>query len=58
MHCHEDFDARILVKTALEKCFTENFFLYQEIALKGEVSRKFDVISKPKYVCLTTETKK
>ena len=26
--------------------------------LKGEVSRKFDVISKPKNVCLTTETKK
>ena len=25
---------------------------------KGEVSRKFDVISKPKNVCLTTETKK
>ena len=25
--------------------------------LKGEVSRKFDVISKPKIVCLTTETK-
>ena len=26
--------------------------------IKGEVSRKFDVISKPKNVCLTTETKK
>ena len=26
--------------------------------LKEEVSRKFDVISKPKNVCLTTETKK
>ena len=26
--------------------------------VKGEVSRKFGVISKPKYVCLTTGTKK
>ena len=24
--------------------------------LKGEVSREFDVISKPKHVCLSTET--
>ena len=27
-------------------------------SIKGEVSWKFDVISKPKNVCLTTETKK
>ena len=27
-------------------------------AVKGEVSRKFDVISKPQNVCLSTETKK
>ena len=27
------------------------------LRVKGEVSRKFDVISKPKIVCLTTETK-
>ena len=26
--------------------------------LKGDVSRKFDVISKPQNVCLPTETKK
>ena len=28
------------------------------LLVEGEVSRKFDVISKPKNVCLTTETKK
>ena len=28
------------------------------MVFKGEVSRKFDVFSKPKNVCLTTETKK
>ena len=32
--------------------------LSETLHLKGEVSRKFDVISKPKNVCLTTETKK
>ena len=28
------------------------------LAIKGEVSHEFDVISKPKNVCLSTETKK
>ena len=30
----------------------------QLVELKGEVSRKFAVISKPKNVCLSAETKK
>ena len=30
----------------------------EEAGLKGVISREFDVISKPKTVCLSTETKK
>ena len=32
-------------------------FMHFQIGLKGEVSRRFAVISKPKNVCLSTETK-
>ena len=37
--------------------FVYGFSKAQHAHVKGEVSQKFDVISKPKNVCLTIETK-
>ena len=36
----------------------ENIMIYDWIIIKGEVSRTFALISKPKNVCLSAETTK
>ena len=42
---------------SLKTLILASLLLGQKCSLKGEVSREFDVISKPKNVCLSTETK-
>ena len=38
-------------------CYVSDLTMQFSKHIKGEVSRGFDVISKPKNVCLSTETK-